>query len=159
VTIRVRTRDLFAPRQPASIGVQGFILVNPQARPGEGRAWRWEASFRTSRPHKVFFGILDAEHEESLGCFSRRNRPILRSELQFRNNVVFASFPRKCIAPEGSGIRPRWVRVSVSADAFLGRGREYDDAWLTPVNSSNDPDAVHYTPRLRPGSHHSSPCC
>jgi hypothetical protein len=73
----------------------------------------------------------------------------MTAKINYRENFIFVSYPRRCIHPDThSGIRPRWVRVSVSS---FGDG--YFDHWIKPndITFPSWPEAYYPMPRLYPG--------
>ena len=124
LTIYVKFNRLLSPEHGGGgERLMGFIRTNPRAMPGPflghpGGPWQWEVSFGRGKPA---MGILDALTEEDFQCFASGGSPDqgMKARINYREDFIFVSYPRHCIAGFGSTIRPRWVRVSV---ASLGQG-------------------------------------
>jgi hypothetical protein len=156
LTIRMRFDNLRSPRHGGGdASLVGFIRTNRLAMPyqdfGDG-PWEWEVQFDRRHPYKPNeIGIYDAlEPGNVYICFARIgfSQQGMRATVNYRKNVIFVSFPRRCIAPYAGGPRARWVRVSASSSV----GRYYDH-WIAPNRSTDYTswEAAFYTPRLYPG--------
>lgn len=139
------------PRGRTYFGLVGFVLVDSEAMPPEGRAWRWEALWRKSRPHDPSRLLVnDAESQEVDRCFadSNRNDTGLRGRIDYRRDLIVVSIPRLCFGYDDVTVPPRWVRVSVSSQAA-----PYFDHLIKPTARTwAESRFAYYTPRLYPSN-------
>jgi hypothetical protein len=156
LTIRVKYEELRMTRHREAV-LMGFLRTNRSAMPYSNLRdgpYQWEVRFtRRWRHRPEMIGILDAENEEDWNCFASFGSPLegMRARINYRKNFIFASYPRRCIRPfhGPSGIRPKWIRASVSS---FGDG--YFDHWIKPndITWPYWPKAFYATPRLYPGT-------
>jgi hypothetical protein len=154
LNIRVSYYKLRSPRQGGSgVFLMGFIRTDRRAMPGPylgapGGPWQWEAAVGPGKPR---MGILDAMTEEDYQCYrsgGSRDQG-MKARIDYRDDFVFVSYPRHCIAGFGSHVRPRWVRLSAASASHGG----YFDHWIAP-NDRTFPSwrhAFYATPRLHAG--------
>lgn len=154
LAIRVNYHKLRSPQHGGSgVFLMGFIRTNRRAMPGPylgspGGPWQWEAAIRKGKNPSM--GILDAMTEEDYQCYRSGGSPGqgMEARINYREDFVWVSYPRHCIAGYGSHIRPRWVRLSVASES-----RGYFDHWIAP-NDITFPSwrhAFYATPRLHAG--------
>lgn len=154
ITIRVAFDELHVPSgsKRTWYGLVGFMHVNRRAMPYRNTAdgpWQWEAQFDSKHPHVTDqIGVLDAENEEEYNCYGRGIKGLF-VHVDYRKDFIYASYPRYCIGPYHSHIRPKWVRVSVTSYV-----KGYADHWIKPTHVTY----VHWwtryfsSPRIYPGA-------
>lgn len=154
IAIRVTYKALHWPKHGELVAT-GFIKTNPAAMPFPGTGdgpYEWEVDFTRHWGHRpAMVGVTDASDEEASTCWSSWGSPLqgMKGTISFRDNVIFVSYPRRCVSPFYSVTpRPHWIRVSVSsfADGFF-------DHWVKPTHRlwPNYKKAFYPTPRLYPG--------
>lgn len=161
VTIRVNFEKLDVSGKPGRYGVSGYARVNPKAMPqiggpGDPTPWEWELVFVKAHPHRpLYLLVTDAYYEEVYGCEREPGRTNsggpakkLAGRINYREDFLVASFPRRCFSYDGNRVSPTWVQVSVSN---YGSGGAWDH-WIKPTNVTyldlRHLDRAYLSPRL-----------